>query len=66
MRQWTTEKPTEPGWYWVKERDIWRSIAFIGAVQFEERTVITESGREVPFDDVLVWSGPIPEPTEPE
>lgn len=61
---WTKEKPTVPGWYWLRKHGT-------GVVEIREGlcSVMVEgdgySGRIEEFHD-FVWAGPIPEPEEPE
>jgi hypothetical protein len=59
---WTTEPPTEPGWYWVKDQS---------NHSFSRVTVLRWSEGEL-HDSYNTWSrvefshfaGPIPEPQE--
>lgn len=51
--QWTTEPPTEPGWYWVESRSLGRIIEFLNPPIWRVRA--TNTSR---------WAGPIPEPGE--
>lgn len=60
---WTTQKPTESGWYWWRgESDLNALICFVASnggvmlVMFAPSTVDRMGGE---------WAGPIPEPKEP-
>jgi hypothetical protein len=60
--RWTTDKPTEPGWYYWRSRPVKDSFYWF-AYYFDSDTfwaggtgVIEPNGGE--------WSGPIPEPEE--
>ena len=65
--KWTTNKPTEPGWYWVDEHDSWKpSIVLVhkhltgGTLVAQEcdacKTPVSE------YNSSVKWSGPIQEP----
>lgn len=58
MFEWTTEPPTEPGWYWHKQ------LAFM-----EVENIIYLNENHVSSNWHLngqghLWAGPIPEPKE--
>lgn len=58
--KWSTEPPTEPGWYWVKpvdgERCVKRYSELDIAAYHKAFLRLRKAGWE--------WAGPIPEPTE--
>lgn len=61
--RWTTDLPTELGWYWcrsnVQPKDA--AIVFVkdGAFELDEELIEAASLR-------FQWAGPIPEPQEPQ
>ena len=70
--RWTTEPPTEAGWYWVRwvsprgGKDEAPDVVLVlvtqkdGPLHYEEA-----EGSWLPIVDVWTeWSGPIPEPTD--
>lgn len=59
--QWTTKKPTEEGWYWVKTGTyprIENVFNYFGELNMNNKPINI-------FKNVL-WAGPIPEPSEDE
>lgn len=57
MLHWTREKPTEPGWYWI--RDGWeRAEALEGEIRYLQ--------PDAALDDQWEYAGPIPVPVERE
>jgi len=55
---WSSEKPTEPGWYWVDHID-----DGIGMDQFDQFDIEHMKGLE---NHYRRYAGPIPEPTDAE
>ena len=61
--KWTTEPPTEPGFYWVKEyRDSVPNIVL--TYDTGEESLKCEDGQYVLLMDTAKWAGPIQEPEE--
>ena len=64
--KWTTETPTEPGWYWVRSPRSPMGIVLV--VPFGSGLAV-DSPMFVPeyvcdCDDGTEWAGPIPAPKE--
>jgi hypothetical protein len=64
---WTRERPTEPGWYWMRLVE----PAFSGhrwATKPVQARIDPRSGQLRGLDGVGTWewAGPLPEPSEPE
>ena len=58
---WTKEKPTKPGWYWVKREYLKVMESSIQQVRiFDDALCI--SNWKIPEE--AEWAGPIPEPLE--
>lgn len=61
---WTTEKPTEAGWYWYKTPNHQRAV-----IGYLRSSLHWELGDQLhlshPAFDGSTWSGPIPAPEEP-
>lgn len=59
--KWTTDTPTQGGWYWVKKGQR-VEIVYI------DRSVITDERMQYVTDMKFIcdtqWAGPIPEPEE--
>ena len=53
---WTREKPTEPGWYWLKVGSGNGTIMRVSAFDIRD----ARFGTAVEFE----WAGPIPEPEQ--
>ncbi len=62
--KWTTDKPTEPGWYWVRDGQ-----------QIEMVDLELDSGTLVVYavdddhhtvDEYSHWFGPLPQPEPPQ
>jgi len=74
--KWTTENPTEPGWYWVKHPFFNKIIAKIYKYVSQgfddekgtEILFVSESGPSKQLDSNFYrnceWAGPISEPVE--
>ena len=73
---WTTEKPTEPGWYWARighfhpvlDKGVKVLVFVSGNAPFlKVAKAVTEFGMdaEVSPGAVWQWAGPIPQPEEP-
>jgi len=64
-REWTTEPPTEEGWYWVKDGD----TARIAEVFFASKTTLLADLTDEEMPRVLSafthWLGPLPVPESP-
>ena len=66
--RWTREMPTEPGWYWVRDPDVYATS--INLVQHAKGRLMFAygSGVRIELDDAMYddceWAGPIPEPGE--
>ena len=62
--EWTTDPPTEPGWYWIHFPS--------GAVECAKIDVINSNGIPIEFADrwalerVTHWLGPLPTPEPPK
>ena len=62
--EWTSEPPTEPGWYWCRRTDNGiKGILELGLFPVRrdgsgDKPVTEEKNRQ--------WAGPIPEPVEME
>ena len=66
--RWTTERPTEPGWYWVRwtvNTRSWRRpvIAKVDVVGKHPSYEI-DGMHESKFYPTQEWSGPLPPPEE--
>jgi hypothetical protein len=63
---WTTEPPTEPGWYWVKHKR--HTDVFMVSVAHDDDKVLTvySDGYPVPADNLTHWLGPLPPPEPPK
>ena len=68
---WTTEKPTKPGWYWYRDKDIptqpvyvYNAVGglFVELWNGEIRSFESRSGRWKSMSGQ--WAGPIREPEE--
>lgn len=62
---WTTEPPTEPGYYWCRTR--WRYATVVEVAEENGHLVVYEMGRDdtpAPPDwtEYLAWSGPLTAP----
>ncbi len=74
--KWTTDKPTEPGWYWHKEliylddeNQTWTTNMLLVAEQAGEmRACFLNDNFELYDNNIYMWdgewAGPIPEPVE--
>jgi hypothetical protein len=56
---WTTDPPTEPGWYWVRWTDGETDVDHFDMGYFSEDS-------PSPFGAFTHFAGPIPEPQEEE
>ena len=74
MMEWTTEKPSRPGWYWMQQDSEFPECVevFMDADDFlciatQETAAHTLAQFCELMDErehELIWAGPIPEPTE--
>lgn len=69
MLCWMTEKPTEPGWYWL--RGGWADPATMVYVEIypnlgKNRVIINLGDSLPPTPPNAEWWGPVPEPTPPQ
>lgn len=71
--KWTTETPTEPGWYFVSWKPEWCFADEIVRVRYKRNhcmdtgiLVVCPTGTEAQYclDIAQRWAGPIPEPEE--
>ena len=69
--KWTTDKPTEPGWYWIDDGDGWDFSVVKVSLNYKQdlfvSSIYNEDNEAVPineFDYVTRWAGPIPEPED--
>ncbi len=77
--RWTTEPPTEPGWYWWREPcSVTWNVCEIYHGSISSRPLFVRNGGRVdnlptfvmiygaggPGGRRLEWAGPIPEPSE--
>ncbi len=54
--KWTTEKPTEPGWYWFELGPIYKiSIRYFNSAKLSIKSAIEKDAK---------WAGPIPMPED--
>jgi hypothetical protein len=66
--EWSSDPPSEPGWYWERRNKSWDCISVIEVS--EGRDGILEADRSMSFEDILrnkypiEWAGPIPLPGE--
>ena len=61
--KWTSELPTEPGWYWVRNSTTKHKnivLVFDGLVAGNYTCLKVEEAHEIYGE----WAGPIPEPEE--
>ena len=64
--KWTTESPTEPGWYLISK------FSMKGMVYLEQDGTISDAtdgfrwllDKELEADDIDKWAGPIEEPED--
>jgi hypothetical protein len=73
--EWTTEPPTQVGYYWVYNKDIGRTWAFmveVHAVGAENTKLANElvardsfGRRDRPLSEFTHWLGPLPMPEPP-
>lgn len=73
--EWTTNTPTEPGYYWVYVRPRWEDKPEVFCVEvsiFEGKPSFAfpvggyECEEEIYARDVTHWLGPIPKPEPPQ
>ena len=69
---WTKEKPTESGWYWIFATPYGEEIKDIAEIAVGESGItilFPVSGYEwepsYEVEDVIYWMGPLPEPPNP-
>ena len=69
----TTEKPTEPGWYWIQSKyihpdgkifvgEVFKEEGYDGLMLFAGRTYSLEASWIT--QNKCLWAGPIPNPFE--
>ena len=61
MMRWTTDTPTEPGWYWVDDR---RYPIGVICLRMRSTGELFWRGETIAVLGECRWSGPIPEPEE--
>lgn len=66
---WTSETPTEPGWYWARNKgsvSMYRKQV-LEIVCWDDGVLVLmlDCGKRIPIADNLMWAGPIPVPEEP-
>lgn len=54
--EWTTEPPTEAGWYWIRAKVIGHEV--VGVAQYPYTS-------NVNIDKITHWLGPLPIPAPP-
>ena len=70
MFEWTTAKPTQEGWYWVRKGDRtgWKNrITKVSRNNRGELCVTDLLVQNLPIEELdygYQWAGPIPEPKE--
>lgn len=71
--EWTTEKPTKPGWYWWRaQQPDWPPEMCLVFNDSRKNKLIAlfsnnndcETVQMDEFEHTPLWAGPIPEPTE--
>lgn len=67
--KWTTDKPTQPGWYWIKDGSAARIVELeIGTFDGVYVAWVWQVGSraQIPLErfNCGEWAGPIPEPEE--
>jgi hypothetical protein len=64
--EWTKERPTQTGWYWMTDPECKLPIAIIVYVDIESGEVIYPSQKESMLLDIMgdtpSWIGPLEEP----
>ena len=60
---WSTEKPTEPGWYWVWFAGVRPHI--VQVVLIGGRLMIWTDGAGIDLANYRFWCGPLPCPEPP-
>lgn len=69
---WTTEPPTEPGWYWATPRmvegweDISPQIAEVYKNLSDRLKVLFDGNDDFDLADFTHWLGPLPLPEPPK
>lgn len=72
---WTTNQPTEPGYYWMSWKPDWCFADEIVQVRFKRyrcqntnELVVCPAGTEAQYGLGIAqkWAGPIPQPEDPE
>ena len=69
LLRWTTEPPTEPGWYFSRVNSIVNVVLLGGS---PEGLCVLDGEKLCPINGFshsnrrVEWAGPIPEPTEPK
>jgi len=66
--RWTSDKPTEPGWYWKRQiRYKFPRIVMIEVKRFKTspKSLYIYAAKEISRVVGAEWAGPIPKPEEP-
>lgn len=66
MLKWTSNLPTEPGWYWIMSYNKKPSMVEVRVI--DGRLMLTSGVINVTLNifEGCLWAGPIPEPEEPD
>jgi len=59
--KWSKEKPTEPGWYWIKD-NLGTEIVRIEEISGTLSIWYERDYEAYPVPNNAEWAGPIPEP----
>lgn len=63
--QWTTDKPTIIGWYWIWDKK-YKSDPYIGRViEYENKLLVFSGGGTWELNDFTYWIGPLEQPEPP-
>ncbi len=63
--EWTTEAPTQEGWYWVKREDK-KEIVQVYKLDGSFYAWTTMDERDHDLNEFTMWLGPLPVPEKPE
>ncbi len=66
--KWTTNKPTESGFYWIFTKGLWQELWIIEVAIEKNRVTFSDqrTGYEVRLEHITHWIGPLEEPVLPE